>query len=140
MESQDRSDFMDVLIALFRKFEAGEVRTGFAWKDFPNNPVKSIQHAVYIAIVSVSNLKSALGQTMDEIEVEKDSLITLSPLTSQSQGKNHGNKIRGRRSRQSMSTSPIRKQKSRSPVKQSTSLDKGVSELLLSTADSPSHS
>jgi hypothetical protein len=46
LEPQDRKDFMNILIALFRKFEAGEVRTGYAWKDFPQNPVMSIANAV----------------------------------------------------------------------------------------------
>ena len=122
---------MHVLIALSRKFKAGKVRTGFAWKDFPNNPVKSIQHAVYLDTEFVSNLKGPLGQTMDEVEAEKDSLISLSPP---SHGENHGRKIRGRRSQRSISAPPIRKQKSRPPVK--TLLDKGISKLLPSTVDS----
>ena len=46
LEPQDRVDFMDVLIALFRKIEAGQLRTGFAWEDFPGNPVMSIANAV----------------------------------------------------------------------------------------------
>ena len=47
LEPQDRVDFMDLLIALFRKIEAGQVRTGFAWEEFPGNPVMSTANAVY---------------------------------------------------------------------------------------------
>ena len=39
LEPTDRAAFMDILVALFRKLEAGEVRTGFAWREFPDNPV-----------------------------------------------------------------------------------------------------
>jgi hypothetical protein len=39
LEPADRAAFMDILVALFRKLEAGEVRTGFAWREFPDNPV-----------------------------------------------------------------------------------------------------
>ena len=41
LDPGDRSVFMDVLVALFRKFEAGEVRTGFSWREFPGNPVRN---------------------------------------------------------------------------------------------------
>jgi hypothetical protein len=41
LEPSDRAAFMDVLVALFRKFEAGEVKTGFTWSEFPVNPVKT---------------------------------------------------------------------------------------------------
>ena len=42
LEPSDRAAFMDVLVALFRKFEAGEVKTGFSWGEFPDNPVKNV--------------------------------------------------------------------------------------------------
>ena len=42
LEPSDRAAFMDVLVALFRKFEAGEVKTGFTWVEFPGNPVKNV--------------------------------------------------------------------------------------------------
>ena len=42
LDPHDRSAFMDVLVALFRKFGQGEVKTGFAWAEFPGNPVMNV--------------------------------------------------------------------------------------------------
>lgn len=45
LEREDRKEFMDLMVALFRKIQAGEVRTGYAWKGFPGNPIhKDIVH------------------------------------------------------------------------------------------------
>ena len=42
LDPRDRSAFMDVLVALFRKLGQGEVRTGLAWAEFPGNPVMNV--------------------------------------------------------------------------------------------------
>ena len=44
LDPGDRSMFMDVLVALFRKFEVGEIRMEFSWREFPGNPVRNAVH------------------------------------------------------------------------------------------------
>jgi hypothetical protein len=37
LDPTDRAAFPDILVALFRKLKAGEVRPGLAWREFLNN-------------------------------------------------------------------------------------------------------
>jgi len=47
LNPQDRVAFFDVLVALVRKLSAGNVMTGYLYKDFPENPVfkGSVNHS-----------------------------------------------------------------------------------------------
>jgi len=38
LKPEDRVVFFDILVALVHKLTAGEVRTGYVYRDFPQNP------------------------------------------------------------------------------------------------------
>jgi len=59
LDPYDRSAFMDVLIALFRKFDKREIRTGLAWAGFPGNPVMR----VLLLYFHFSNLDLGMGDS-----------------------------------------------------------------------------
>jgi len=139
LEPQDRVDFMDVLIALFRKIEAGQVRTGFAWADFPGNPVMSIVNAVNLFSLRRANGKS---QTMD-VEMDlSDSVSSPLAATQSFSPEERTREMRGR-SRESKSiavpkSAPTIRKSSQSPVKRANLID-AVNELQLSGNRKPAN-
>ena len=47
LNPEDRVAFFDVLVALVRKLTAGEVMTGYMYKDFPQNPMFKVSVNTY---------------------------------------------------------------------------------------------
>jgi len=131
---------MEVLIAIFRKVEAGEVKTGYTSNEVLNNPVLSIENAVNLPVIWL-NLKSHTHrrEAMNDVQRKGHTPTLLAEVPLSSSVEKRQNNVHGRRSQRSSSMSSIRKQKSIPPIKQSTSLDKAIDELLVSTSDSSSN-
>jgi hypothetical protein len=47
IEQKDRGEIWDLLVALLCNIEAGIVKTGYAWKDWPRNPILDNQVPPY---------------------------------------------------------------------------------------------
>jgi hypothetical protein len=50
---KDRGKFWDLLVALLCNFEAGIVKTGYAWKDWPDNPILDERVCIFLHLSNI---------------------------------------------------------------------------------------